>query len=175
MLHDWGGRLTGSEDGAMNPVYAVSTVNGKALGAGEPLRVRTGEHLLLHILNSSPTEVHWVALAGHKLQVVALDGNPVSAPRSVPMLRLAPAERVGRAARPAAWTGSLSHSPARRGISADCSRSATTGPLRKFCWTKPANARPIWSFLRGMIAVCGIGGLWNLSRRHWQSLHQESA
>jgi FtsP/CotA-like multicopper oxidase with cupredoxin domain len=94
VLHDWRGRLTGSDDGAMNPVYAVSTVNGKALGAGEPLRVRTGEHLLLHILNSSPTEVHWVALAGHKLQVVALDGNPVSVPRSVPMLRLAPAERV---------------------------------------------------------------------------------
>jgi FtsP/CotA-like multicopper oxidase with cupredoxin domain len=94
VLHDWDGRLTGSEDGAMNPVYAVSTINGKALGAGEPLRVRTGEHVLLHVLNSSPTEVHWVALAGHQLQVVALDGNPVPAPRSVPMLRLAPAERV---------------------------------------------------------------------------------
>jgi FtsP/CotA-like multicopper oxidase with cupredoxin domain len=94
VLHDWDGRLTGSDDGAMNPVYAVSAINGKALGAGEPLRVRAGEHVLLHILNSSPTEVHWVALAGHQLQVVALDGNPVPAPRSVPMLRLAPAERV---------------------------------------------------------------------------------
>jgi FtsP/CotA-like multicopper oxidase with cupredoxin domain len=94
MLHDWEGRLMGSDDGAMNPDYAVSTINGKALGAGEPLRVRTGERVLLHILNSSPTEVHWVTLAGHQLQVVALDGNPVSAPRSVPMLRLAPAERV---------------------------------------------------------------------------------
>jgi FtsP/CotA-like multicopper oxidase with cupredoxin domain len=94
VLHDWAGRLTGSDDGAMNPVYAVSTINGKALGAGEPLRVRTGEHVLLHILNSSPTEVHWVALSGHSLQVLALDGNPVPEPRSVPMLRLAPAERV---------------------------------------------------------------------------------
>jgi FtsP/CotA-like multicopper oxidase with cupredoxin domain len=94
VLHDWGGHLTGSDDGAMNPVYALSTINGKALGAGEPLRVRKGEHVLLHILNSSPTEVHWVALAGHQLQVVALDGNPVPAPRSVRMLRLAPAERV---------------------------------------------------------------------------------
>jgi FtsP/CotA-like multicopper oxidase with cupredoxin domain len=49
---------------------------------------------LLHVLNSSPTEVHWIALAGHSLRVVGLDGNPVPSPRSVPMLRLAPAERV---------------------------------------------------------------------------------
>jgi FtsP/CotA-like multicopper oxidase with cupredoxin domain len=38
--------------------------------------------------------VHWIALCGHALQVVALDGNPVPTPRTVPMLRLAPAERV---------------------------------------------------------------------------------
>ncbi len=46
------------------------------------------------MLNSSPTEVHWIALAGHAFRVVALDGNPVPTPRLVPMLRLAPAERV---------------------------------------------------------------------------------
>jgi FtsP/CotA-like multicopper oxidase with cupredoxin domain len=49
---------------------------------------------MMHILNSSPTDVHWVAIAGHSFQVVALDGNAVSNPRTVPMLRLAPAERV---------------------------------------------------------------------------------
>jgi FtsP/CotA-like multicopper oxidase with cupredoxin domain len=49
---------------------------------------------LLHVLNSSPTEVHWVALAGHSFRVVALDGNLVPTPRTIPMLRLAPAERV---------------------------------------------------------------------------------
>jgi FtsP/CotA-like multicopper oxidase with cupredoxin domain len=48
----------------------------------------------MHVLNSSPTEVHWIALAGHSFQVVALDGNAVPQPQSVPMLRLAPAERV---------------------------------------------------------------------------------
>lgn len=93
-LHDWNGYLSASEDDAMNPVYSVSTVNGKILGAGEPLRVRQGERILLHVLNSSPTEVHWIALAGHGLRVVALDGNPVPNSRIVPMLRLAPAERV---------------------------------------------------------------------------------
>src|SRR6185437_15613806 len=33
-------------------------------------------------------------LAGHGLRVVALDGNPVASSQVVPMLRLAPAERV---------------------------------------------------------------------------------
>jgi FtsP/CotA-like multicopper oxidase with cupredoxin domain len=94
VLHDWDGRLLASDDGAMNPSYAVSTINGKVMGAGEPLRVKQGQRILLHVLNSSPTEVHWVAFAGHRLQVVALDGNPVPTPQTVPMLRLAPAERV---------------------------------------------------------------------------------
>jgi FtsP/CotA-like multicopper oxidase with cupredoxin domain len=49
---------------------------------------------LLHIVNSSATEPHWVALAGHQFQVIALDGNPVGQAAKVSMLRLAPAERV---------------------------------------------------------------------------------
>lgn len=93
-LHDWDGYLLASDDGAMNPTYRVSTINGKTLGFGEPLRVRQGQSVMLHILNSSPTEVHWVSFAGHGLRVVALDGNAVPTPRVVPMLRLAPAERV---------------------------------------------------------------------------------
>lgn len=93
-LHDWGGHMQGSDDGSMDPVYEVSTINGRMLGWGEPLRVKQGERVLMHILNSSPTEVHWIALAGHSLRVVALDGNPLGGPVEVPMLRLAPAERV---------------------------------------------------------------------------------
>jgi FtsP/CotA-like multicopper oxidase with cupredoxin domain len=93
-LHDWDGYLLASDDGAMNPSYAVATINGKAMGFGEPLRVKQGQRILLHVLNSSPTEVHWIALAGHSLRVVSLDGNPVPTPCTVPMLRLAPAERV---------------------------------------------------------------------------------
>jgi FtsP/CotA-like multicopper oxidase with cupredoxin domain len=93
-LHDWGGHLTGSDDGSMNPVYDVSTINGKMLGFGEPVRVKQGERVLMHILNSSPTEVHWIALAGHSFHVISLDGNAVPQPQTVPMLRLAPAERV---------------------------------------------------------------------------------
>jgi FtsP/CotA-like multicopper oxidase with cupredoxin domain len=93
-LHDWGGREMASDDGSMMPSYEVSTINGKMLGFGEPLKVKQGERVMMHVLNSSPTEVHWIALAGHAFQVVALDGNPVPNPRTVEMLRLAPAERV---------------------------------------------------------------------------------
>lgn len=93
-LHDWKGYLSANEDGAMNPAYAVATINGKVFRSGEPLRVVEGERVLVHVLNSSPTEVHWLALSGHELHVIALDGNPVATSRSVPMLRLAPAERI---------------------------------------------------------------------------------
>jgi FtsP/CotA-like multicopper oxidase with cupredoxin domain len=93
-LHDWDARLVASDDGAMNPSYGVAAINGKIMGSGEPLRVKQGDRVLLHVLNASATELHWIALAGHRLQVVALDGNPVPTPAGVPMLRLAPGERV---------------------------------------------------------------------------------
>ena len=93
-LHDWNGREVGSDDGSTMPVYEISTINGRMLGSGEPLRVKPDTRVLFHVLNSSPTEAHWVALSGHQFRVVALDGNPVPSPATVPMLFLAPAERV---------------------------------------------------------------------------------
>ena len=93
-LQDWKGRLVGSDDGSMNPEYSVSTVNGKVLGAGEPLRVKQEQRILLHLLNASATETHWLSCAGHQFHVIALDGNPVPQDVVVPMLRLAPAERI---------------------------------------------------------------------------------
>jgi FtsP/CotA-like multicopper oxidase with cupredoxin domain len=93
-LHDWRGQLLASDDGSMNPYYDVSTINGRVLGFGEPLRVKAGQRLLLHVLNSSASDCHWLALAGHQFQVLALDGNLVPNPSTVPMLSLAPAERV---------------------------------------------------------------------------------
>jgi FtsP/CotA-like multicopper oxidase with cupredoxin domain len=93
-LHDWEGHFMSSDDGFMNPIYDVSTINGKMLGFGDPIKVKHGERVLLHILNSSPTEVHWISFSGHSLKVIELDGNPVPQPQNVHMLRLAPAERV---------------------------------------------------------------------------------
>ncbi|HTF61412.1 MAG TPA: multicopper oxidase domain-containing protein, partial [Edaphobacter sp.] len=93
-LHDWGPNMVASDDGSMSAVYDSSTINGKTLGFGEPLRVKQGQRVMLHIVNTSATEPHWLAMAGHQLRVIALDGNPVPGPREVSMLRLSPAERI---------------------------------------------------------------------------------
>ncbi len=93
-LEDWNAQFLPSDDGSLMPTYDLSTINGRTLGFGEPIRVTSGERILLHILNASPTEVHYLTLAGHQFQVIALDGNSVPTPRPVPQLRLAPAERV---------------------------------------------------------------------------------
>jgi FtsP/CotA-like multicopper oxidase with cupredoxin domain len=93
-LHDWKGQLLGGGDGSLMVSYDVSTINGRVLGFGEPLRVKQGQRALFHILNSSATDVHWLSLSGHMFDVIALDGNPVAVRGRVEMLRLAPAERV---------------------------------------------------------------------------------
>ncbi len=74
--------------------YDSFTINGHMLGHGEPVRVKQGERVLLHVLNGSATEIRSLALPGHTFRVVALDGNPVPNPINVPVLWLGTAERV---------------------------------------------------------------------------------
>lgn len=74
--------------------YKYATVNSHCLGAGEPLRVKAGQRIMLRLLNASATENVIVALPGHRFTVVALDGNPVPRPRTVDTLSIAVAERV---------------------------------------------------------------------------------
>jgi FtsP/CotA-like multicopper oxidase with cupredoxin domain len=74
--------------------YRSFTINGRMLGHGEPIRVKRGERVLFQILNGSATEIRSLALPGHFFQVVALDGNPVPNPVTVPVLWLGTAERV---------------------------------------------------------------------------------
>jgi FtsP/CotA-like multicopper oxidase with cupredoxin domain len=93
-LHDWNAYTAASNDSSMEAAYDYSTVNGRMLGFGEPLRVREGQHVLLHILNASASLIHWLALAGHELTVIAMDGNPVPTPTAVRAIRIAPAERI---------------------------------------------------------------------------------
>jgi len=144
-LHDWSGYLLASEDGAMNPSYAVATINGKAMGFGEPLRVKMGQRILLHVLNSSPTEVHWIALAGHAFRVVALDGNPVPTPRTIPMLRLAPAERVSAIVEmhnPGVWVlGEVRKHVQALGMAVAVEYEERRGPAR---WEQPSDL--IWNY-----------------------------
>ena len=74
--------------------YQRFTINGKALGYGDPVRVKEGQRVLFHILNASATENIKLALAGHQFQVVGLDGNPVPHPALVDVLELGTAERI---------------------------------------------------------------------------------
>jgi len=74
--------------------YRLASVNGRALGYGEPIRVREGDRLLCHLLNASATENIQVALPGHGFLVTAMDGNPVARRGSVSVLNLGPGERI---------------------------------------------------------------------------------
>lgn len=82
-------QTTGSDVG-----YKYATINSHMLGAGEPIRVKQGQKVLMRLLNASATENVILALPGHKFTIIAMDGNPVPNPKSVEVLSLAVAERV---------------------------------------------------------------------------------
>lgn len=100
--------------------YASFTINGRMLGHGEPVRVKSGERVLFHILNGSATEIRSLALPGHTFEVVALDGNPVPNPVRVPVLWFGTAERISAVVemnRPGVWIlGDLDDDDRRHGM-----------------------------------------------------------
>jgi FtsP/CotA-like multicopper oxidase with cupredoxin domain len=80
--------------GGMEVAADIFSINDKALGAGEPIRVRPGERVMFHFLNASAIENRHLALPGHQFNVIALDGNPVAVPAAVDVLMLGPGERI---------------------------------------------------------------------------------
>ena len=78
----------------LEPISQVYSINEKALGAGEPIRVRQGTRVLVHLLNASALENRTIALPGHEFHVLALDGNPVPTPGPAKVITLGPGERV---------------------------------------------------------------------------------
>jgi FtsP/CotA-like multicopper oxidase with cupredoxin domain len=80
---------TGSDVG-----YKYATINAHMLGAGDPIRVKKGQHVLMRLLNASATENAVLALPGHTFKIIAMDGNPVPNPKNVEVISLAVAERV---------------------------------------------------------------------------------
>lgn len=78
----------------MDVTSTTYSINDRALGAGEPIRVRQGQRVLFHFLNASAIENRRISLPGHKFQVIALDGNPVPTPTAVETLFLGVGERV---------------------------------------------------------------------------------
>ncbi len=92
MMHEWDPYFSADNDMDVN--YRLFSINGKMLGAGEPIRVKNGQKVLFRVANSSATMDHRLALPGHTFRVIALDGNPVTTVQTVPVLALAPGERV---------------------------------------------------------------------------------
>lgn len=95
-LKEWDPFLTtmvGTGD-SLDIGYKRFSINDRALGHGEPVRVKEGQRVLFRILNASATLHRRIGLSGHRFQVVATDGNPVARPASVEALELGPAERI---------------------------------------------------------------------------------
>jgi FtsP/CotA-like multicopper oxidase with cupredoxin domain len=127
--------------------YGSFTINGRMLGHGEPIRVRSGERVLFHILNGSATEMRSLALPGHSFRVVALDGNPVPSPASVPVLWLGTAERISALVEmnhPGVWImGDLDDDDRRHGMGIVVEYAGQRG---KGQWIKPGPYH--WNYLR---------------------------
>ncbi|MBT9329468.1 multicopper oxidase domain-containing protein [Paracidobacterium acidisoli] len=127
--------------------YASFTINGRMLGHGEPVRVKRGERVLFHILNGSATEIRSLALPGHLFRVVALDGNPVPVPASVPVLWLGTAERISAIVEmnhPGVWImGDLADDDRHHGMGIVVEYAGQSGRPQ---WIAPPKAR--WSYAR---------------------------
>lgn len=70
------------------------TINDRMLGFGDPIRVRSGTRVLVHLLNASAIENRVVSLPGHMFHILALDGNPVPTPADTEIVMLGPGERA---------------------------------------------------------------------------------
>jgi FtsP/CotA-like multicopper oxidase with cupredoxin domain len=70
------------------------SINDKALGSGDPIRVRQGQRLLIHFLNASAIENRRIAFSGHKIKVIAMDGNSVPTPQELDSIFLGAGERI---------------------------------------------------------------------------------
>lgn len=127
--------------------YQYATFNAHCLGAGEPLRVKKGQRVMLHLLNASATENVVLVLPGHKFRVVAMDGNLVPHPIVVETLTIAVAERIDcivEMENPGVWLlGSILPEERKMGLGIVVEYAGRKG---KPMWRNPADAS--WSYSR---------------------------
>ncbi len=125
--------------------YGSFTINGQMLHHGEPIRVKLGERVLFHVLNGSATEIRSLALPGHSFHVVALDGNPVPNPATVPVLWIGTAERISAIVEmkhPGVWImGDLADDDRQHGMGIILEYAGFKG---KGLWTAPPPHR--WNY-----------------------------
>jgi FtsP/CotA-like multicopper oxidase with cupredoxin domain len=143
ILHEWDGFF--SSDMRMDVDYRTFTINGKVLGAGEPIRVKNSQRVLFRVLNASATANHRLALPGHQFLVVALDGNAVATPAAVPVLELGPGERIDAVVEmkaPGMWIlGEEDEKQRKAGAGIVVEYAGATGDPK---WTQPAKF--VWDY-----------------------------
>ena len=119
--------------------YDYFSINGRMLGHGEPIRVRGGQRVLLHVLNGSAGEIRSLAMPGHSFRVVALDGNKVPTQADVPVLWIGTAERISAVVEmnnPGVWVlGDLADDDRGRGMGIVVEYAGARGTPQ---WVKPA-------------------------------------
>jgi len=124
--------------GPLDVEFRAFTINGRMAGAGEPIRVTVGERVLFRIVNASATLHHRLALPAHEFRVVALDGNAVPVPRSVPVLDIAPGERVDAIVEMSRagvwWLGEVRQAQREGGMAIAIEFAGQSGPPR---WIAP--------------------------------------
>jgi FtsP/CotA-like multicopper oxidase with cupredoxin domain len=133
-------------DNGLEVVYNSASINDKALGHGEPIRVRQGQRVLFRLLNASATQSVALALPGHRFTVVAMDGNPVPSPQTIDWLLLAPAERIDAVVemtQPGVWVmGSISDTERASGMGVVVEYAGAVGPPQ---W-QPLVGRHPWDY-----------------------------
>ena len=136
LLHEWEPYFR--RNGPLDVEFKAYSINGKMLGAAEPVRVRANERVLFRMVNASATLQHQLALPGHQFRVIALDGNPVPTPVAVPIVELAPGERVDAIVemnRPGVWVcGGLKPTERAAGLGIVVEYAGASGPPR---WVDP--------------------------------------
>jgi FtsP/CotA-like multicopper oxidase with cupredoxin domain len=179
IFHEWEPSFASGHD--MDVSYRYYSINGKMLGAGEPVRVKPGQKVLFRVLNASATTTHRLALAGHKFRVMALDGNAVAKPQSVPVLMVAPGERVDALVEmnnPGVWVfGEEDKTQRAAGAGIAVEYAGMKGPAKwiappAFEWdyclfgeaTEPEKAEASLSLV---ITPGGNGNLWAINGKSW--------
>jgi FtsP/CotA-like multicopper oxidase with cupredoxin domain len=123
------------------------TVGGRSLGAGETIRVQTGEQVRFQFVHAGASDEIHLHLPGHRFTVVALDGYPVPTPAAVDVLSLAAGERIHAVvvmSNPGNWTlGSLDDADRAGGRSVRVAYANQHGPAQ---WHPPAAVD--WSYAR---------------------------
>jgi FtsP/CotA-like multicopper oxidase with cupredoxin domain len=76
----------------LEPVYDGYAVNGKVSSAVSPLVVKKGDRVKLRLLNPSSATIYDLRLAGHRLTITHVDGNPI-VPVETDVLRIGMGER----------------------------------------------------------------------------------